>query len=350
MTKKKENLPAEKDINIIFITFVFVYEILISWLLIYSFISFNLFILGYLLCLLVLISVLIVKIIKKRDSRILIFLVIFTASLGVLGPLATLIIIITKNYIIKDSKSAIDNIIGILNEDYYNEAETLYNKLTFIRGSSSEYTNSEPFIDIMKYGSFYEKQQVLILAKRYFRPKYSKILFNALKNEDNNIRVEAASLMASLEKDATDKFKELQKIVVDKNNIIKIGERYLTFYNYYVETGVLVNIGYVNNFFRRIEEGLKNIIKKEINTTKYEILLGKILFKQKKYSEAIETYRKNELSSFIKDTKALSYYLESLYQQKQFVEIRVVARQALAKNNNYFSIKKLEPILKFWTE
>ena len=341
-----------KKHNIMLIISVLVFETVITVLLVYSFLSLNLFLIAHLLCITSILIIIISDIKKNRVSGVLFFLIILTSLLGFLGSLMVLIIIIVHRYILKDSKSVIDNIKEIMNEDYYSESEALYNRLTFIKDSTSKYTNSEPFIDIMRYGSFYEKQQVLILVKRYFRPEFANILFNSLRNADNSIRIEAASLVSSLEKEASDKLKALKIKHIEENNILSIGEEYLNFYEYYIETGILVNSEYSKTFFNRIQAKIKELEKDEKNDFYINILLSKILFKQRKFVEVIAIIdNKVELKHLIDDLKALEIFMESLYIEKKFSVIRNLTKKVLSeKQINIQDKENIISILKYWTK
>ena len=74
----------------------------------------------------------------------------------------------------------------------------------------SEEISTEPFADIIKYGTIIEKQKVLIKIKKYFKPEFTSLLFEAVNDSDNSIRVQAAAIIASIEENFMKEYKELE--------------------------------------------------------------------------------------------------------------------------------------------
>lgn len=337
-------------LNLLASTLFFLSELCIIILYIKDCISFSSLLLIHLCIITVIFIVLIILRKNNADIRIFILLFFETAILGPVGPLIIICILLLNRFIFSNNNEALDNILEIMESNYYTESDTLYNRLTFIKGSETSYTQSEPFIDIMQYGTLEEKQQVLIMIRRYFRPEYTNILFKALRDPENNIRVQAASLVAALQNIATEKFNCLKEDLKGAREIINSVENFIEFYEYYVETEIFTLNNEIAQTIDTILERLSIFRKQYPHDSNAHSLAGQLLFKINKYEESFNALKAcAECGKCTRDDLTELILLEDLFELKKYNDLRYFASKASAKyNDNNCTNESLKEIIEFW--
>ncbi len=90
------------------------------------------------------------------------------------------------------------------------DREILYDRIIY--GLENYHPGNVPvsFHDVMAFGSIRQKRRVLEKILRYFRPEFASALFVALDDSTNAIRVQAATVMSTLDYQFYDRFTLLE--------------------------------------------------------------------------------------------------------------------------------------------
>ncbi len=76
---------------------------------------------------------------------------------------------------------------------------------------SGRHPTIAPFVDVLDHGSLAQKQAVVALIARHFRPDFAPALRQALRDPQNAVRVQAATAVSLIEAQATSEVLELER-------------------------------------------------------------------------------------------------------------------------------------------
>lgn len=133
-----------------------------------------------------------------RIPALLMLTVAVTGPFGAAGTLLTLLL----HAIYRRRASTFESwYMALFPEDERNAAQDLYDLLATGREVSADHASVASFTDVLSFGSTEQKQAVIALLARHFRPAFAPALRQALADANPAIRVQAATAAAQIEAD-----------------------------------------------------------------------------------------------------------------------------------------------------
>jgi len=133
----------------------------------------------------------------RRDVRISLLLVTCTAALGPVGPAGTLIVITLTRGFMRKSTSFEEWYEGLFPEAVDDTRSELARQAA--RADLDNPASLAPFSEVLAFGSLRQKQALISLINRSYRPAFGPILRLALTDENNAVRVQAATAVNRIE-------------------------------------------------------------------------------------------------------------------------------------------------------
>ena len=293
-------------------------------------------------------------VIYKVSCKIFIFILIETTVAGPMGSLTAVIsmifyiIFITKKIFLEKKFEQLHP------EIHQSISEKVFSKVMW--DTPSESVKTEPFGDILKYGTIKEKQNALIKIKKYFKPEFAPFLQIGVEDRDNSIRVQAAAIITSLEEKLMQNYQQFEIQLSDNEFSPMLVRDYFRTYISYAKTG-LINIDKYNDIMDDLTSKMFSFINNssdEENSIKIVdmIYLANIYLLTGKPEQAYELLHEKgiHIRNFPRSPKALKLYLNAAFELKKYSEIR----EYLALNKDLL-IKRTKQnqeiisLLNFWT-
>lgn len=272
-----------------------------------------------------------------------------TAFLGPFGSaMSTLILMLNILMINKTNK--VQAFMEEIKHEQYSNIEILIRRLEYTRYLEKEMFYTEPFEDIITYGSTKEKQSALLIAKRYFRPEFLSFVQKASEDKDNTIRVLSATIISSIRKSVTEQLNNLKTQIEENPNNISLLSSFVNIYKYFI-----LNSFIKNDKVMELADIFINSFRKQLNFNSENITL-KLLFIELLTYHKIEDEAKNILIGLAAEThklnelgeKPLITYLSMLYHYSYFNELRAFAEQYHSDNKDYKT--DIISIMEFWKQ
>jgi tetratricopeptide (TPR) repeat protein len=251
----------------------------------------------------------------RRDLRLTMILLAFTLALGPLGPAATLLTAVMTFIFAREAKPF---------EAWY---RTLFpdseDDSSFFEGMRSQQSDPQtsimPLIDVLTFGSHDQKQALLNLITANFRPAFAQVLKTALNDNNNAIRVQAASAITKIENEFMGRALELtrraQEHPDDPEAITSIARHY----DDYAYIGLL-DIDREKDCRKNAIDYYRHYLTLEPTNVKTRIAIGRILVRERRYEEAVEWFEQSSLPD--ETTEGAVWYVESLFRAGKFEKLR----------------------------
>ncbi|WP_448204813.1 tetratricopeptide repeat protein [Azospirillum sp. sgz302134] len=135
---------------------------------------------------------------RGLDMRLAGLLLVTTPFLGALGPGCTLLTTVLHAVFHRYASGFQEWYLSLFPESQMEPAQELYELIVSGR-ESSHLAAAESFTDVMSVGSPQQKQAVIALVARHFRPAFTPALKAGLADSDPSVRVQAATATARVE-------------------------------------------------------------------------------------------------------------------------------------------------------
>ncbi len=119
------------------------------------------------------------------------------------------------------------------------ESNSIYERIIFGLERVQQTSDIEPFNDILAYGNLKQKQTVLMKIMRHFRPAFAPLLRYALHDKEMAIRVQAATIIANIERHFMTCYMQLEKTLHDCPENSDELLAFANLCNAYVDSGLL---------------------------------------------------------------------------------------------------------------
>jgi len=216
--------------------------------------------------------------------------------------------------------------------------ETLESLVDTVCGKVQNGSGVASFTDILAFGTLEQKQELLALLTKQFRPAFAPVLKLALRDSSNAIRVQAASAVAKLENDFTIKslhlsesLQEGESVPLGKGDSARsaqgVAKRLLDLavhYDEYAATGLLD----ADREVAAVESALKayrRYLDLEPDNLRACASYGKLLLKTKALTEA-KAWLASCLTREKPSSEILMLYMDTLFQIGDYAGLRNIAR------------------------
>lgn len=209
---------------------------------------------------------------------------------------------------------------------------------------------TDQLLDMFKFGSSVEKQNVLSVINNNYQPKFAKILRMALQDSDNVIRIQAAAILADLEQRQQQKLIELEaKAKTEAAKTPHSSQAQLELAGHYDD---IAHSGVVDQVRRtklltKAAEIFEAVYQKNTQDAAMAKKLARVYYRLDKPQHAAEV-----IAPFAKTMDDISlslWYLELLFVTHNRDELRAMAKKLAPKieHNHAYPIK-LQKAVKLW--
>ena len=202
-----------------------------------------------------------------------------------------------------------------------------------------------PFSDILFFGSLAQKQELISLVAKNFRPVFSPVLRMALDDSNNAIRVHAASAITTIEDEFLKRTLDLSAAVRRRPGDPSTLLRLARLNDEYAVAGIL-DRDRERQSREQAREAYREYLRLEPKDTEARTAIGRLLLIDRKYEEAAnwleESIRQDE-------PQPLLLYMEALYNLGRFGDLRelVSARYSDLIQRGGMTLEAVETI-KLW--
>jgi polysaccharide biosynthesis protein PelE len=258
----------------------------------------------------------------REDARLPLLLVGGTGALGPLGAAGTLIAMALSRWYMRKSRPF---------EEWYEALfpntleDTSQEFATRVAMSNLDNPNDlAPFSEVLAFGSIQQKQALITLINQSFRPAFGPILKRALTDENNSIRVQAATAMNKLENAMLGRTLELSHQAQEEPRKSIALLALARHYDDYIYGGLLDP--------RREEEirelavdAYRQFSAAEPGNQDSSIAISRLLVRGRRYAEAL-VWLEKAMRAGGATSQAEFWYMESLYHLGRFTELGEFAR------------------------
>jgi hypothetical protein len=259
----------------------------------------------------------------RADVRVPLLLVATTAALGPFGPVITLLTMALARQFLRHA-TPFEEWYGALFPELADETEgDLARRAANV--SLENPASLAPFTEVLSYGSLLQKQALIALINKSFRPAFGPILKRALGDENNAVRVQAATAMNRIENLAHAQTVELERRLRqrpgDPGTLIELARHY---------DGLLYS-GIPDS--RREEEIRRRALEvwdlylaARPGDIESQVAASRLRLRSGLCEEAASSLKKI-IDAGAASAQASLWYMESLYRLGRFAELRAYAKQ-----------------------
>lgn len=260
----------------------------------------------------------------KQDIGMPTFMLMMQATFGPFGSLISFITLIAYQYYRKRSGSFIEWFATLFPEDKVNESNALYERIIFGLDNHNSKVHIEPFQDILSYGTLKQKQMALMKITRYFRPQFAPILRQALEDKEAAIRVQAATIMAKIERDFTKKYMLLEREVQEDSANVNTMMLFAELCDEYAHSGLLDEDSEKKSRTKAIEIYEQcGLLEPENDQVK--LRLGRLYLRCRELEKAVRFLKECIDRQGLKSPSLVLWYMEALFYMRAFRKMRSLA-------------------------
>lgn len=209
-------------------------------------------------------------------------------------------------------------------EEHRDLAERLYQELSGTIQRSQRGSQVVPFLDVMAHGTRIQKQLAIGMMSRYYQPTFAAALRAGLADEDNSVRVQAATAIAGIE----DRFMTEALRIEERVERRDEAEALLDLarhYDRYAYTGLLdedrerANREHALATYRRYLEFHPDDRGAQLAAGRLLLRLGQV--------QAAADWLAAARASFGGSPQLDVWYMEALYRLRRYADLRAVAAE-----------------------
>jgi len=280
---------------------------------------------------------------RKLQLTFSILLFLTTSVLGVFGVVGTLgCMFLLKSYQ-NNSPSLNDWLVNQYLEFDNEHPEHVFQNIVSGNDSASSVNVFSSFKDTLEFGSFQEKQFIISDLARNFRTEFAPILKIALADKDLNVRVQAATVVAKIEK----KYGEQIQLLQEKSKSGRFNDlaELANYIDQYAYLGLFDKI--------REHEMQKTALhyymqcqRLKPNAKMVNHAIGRLLVKLNRLDHAMEHFRKHRTALML---NSASWYCECLFKLGKYDKLKNVLHQLeLSCEKNAILADKMGKIIDLW--
>jgi polysaccharide biosynthesis protein PelE len=204
--------------------------------------------------------------------------------------------------------------------DVPTEPQTIYDSITEGLDENPSNYSVMPFNDVMRLGSENQKRRALAKMTSRFSPRFAPAFKAALSDNNNTIRVQAATAIAKVEREFAAKLSRIEQARTKQPNDPTLTLALAKFYDDYAFTGVLDGELEKLNRARAIS-AYKTYLQQDPNSSEAWVAIGRLLYRDEQWAEAAEWFRA-ALDRGWKMNSMVLWYFECLFRLGQHRELR----------------------------
>ena len=263
---------------------------------------------------------------RGADSRLPLLLAITTAGTGPFGAAGCLLISALNVWYARIATPFQDWYASLFPEQTESLSERVYDRVKDqLNGDASGEAAS--FADVIRFGTLEEKQAVLAVLSKRFKPAFAPILKLALQDEVNAVRVQAATAVSIIESEFAERIRELTELR-DRGAAPEAHLRLACLYDDYAFTGLL-DADRERVHRARALEAYERYLEARPGVLEVELKVGRLLLRDGRFVEAAGWLERG-VRGERPPVQSAVWYMECLFHLRRFAELRRLARRCRA--------------------
>ncbi len=266
--------------------------------------------------------------IRPFDNRFLMLLFITTFFTGVFGAVGTVFTIIMYLWHARFSIPFSEWFQFIFPSDIPSEPELVYEDIIIGRDESAKTYSVIPFLEVLDFGTPAQKREALSRMTANFHPAFARAFGKALHDNNNMIRVQAATAITKIENIFLEKLMKLSSLYEQYASDPAVIKALAEHYDDYAFTGILDPERERSNRKHALKY-YREYLKLDTHNIDVRTHIGRLLLRDDKAIEAADWFQRCAQEGHSNEPMVI-WYMEALYAAKRFDELRRVAPGALA--------------------
>ena len=258
-----------------------------------------------------------------QNINIPVFALIIISLTGPMGALTILIIIFAMSLTKRASTPFSEWYYSLFPDADESDVDALYDRLYHGLDDFSDKTNVVSFQDVIKLGTYRQKQEVISKIVNHYNPDFAETLQVAINDPQNAVRVQAATAISKV----LDNYANLYDKLIEarqkypKNHKVLVN---LARHTYYYALCGLLDEQRTQMLLEESQEYFKEYLDLYPNDTSALYHQGSILLKQKKYNFALDSMIQcfQNIESENIAPGMLETYLNALFKLGKYDEIK----------------------------
>ncbi|MCB2082036.1 MAG: hypothetical protein H6908_02630 [Hyphomicrobiales bacterium] len=286
---------------------------------------------------------------ERSDLKLWIFLGMMITVAGPLGAVTCGIAGVLYGYHMRSSVAFEEWFASMFPQEQTRESGHLYERIIFGLDDIIDTGNVEPFRDIMTYGAFQQKQDVLIKITRYFRPEFAPVLLQALEDRDNAIRVQAAGAIADIEREYLERYIAMERLISkDASDVTRL-QKFAALCDEYAHCGILDKEREQQSRNRAIElyETCHEARKDDMAIV---LPLGRLYLLNHEPAKAVNVLKPHVERDIPEQERVRICYMEALFENGDLQSLRTLAKRYSieAKEDQTMLQEHILTLNRFW--
>lgn len=257
---------------------------------------------------------------RGLDLRLAGLLAVTTPFLGPMGPLCTLVTAALHALFRRYATGFQEWYLSLFPESEIEPAQELYELIVSGR-ETAHLAAGDSFTDIMSVGSPTQKQAVIALVARHFRPAFTPALKAGLADADPSVRVQAATATARVEHEFNERWLTLDAAVNSNPDDVPTRHALARHLDDYAFCGLL-DTNREAEIRDKSLEGYRRALELTPDDDEIRHDLGRLLLRCGHAAEAAATLE--PLVDRAGDRRILYWFAESLFRLGRYAELRAL--------------------------
>lgn len=284
---------------------------------------------------------------QHLDIRVHFLLALTCAGLGILGAVGTLVAMAVIAVATRYAQPF---------ENWYQQLAPKHDPSDLVhllqdiesgRENAAYVTQIEEFSTVLAHGAYREKQAVLSLISRHYRPEFAALLREALRSADASLRVQAATAIEKVEAAYSRAWVRLQAASVARSQDYNAQLRLAKHLDQYAQSGLL-EPPRDQQVRERALQAFKRCAALRPEHPEARLGLARAQLRCGQPLQAIEGLR--AIAPSQRTAEEWWCLAEALFQIRAFDEVRALAHEALASLDHQATSPEIRAVLSLWIE
>lgn len=283
---------------------------------------------------------------RGLDQRFPGLLAMTALFLGPGGPPCTLLCLIMHGVFRRYATGFHDWYLSLFPESEVAPARELYELIVTGREQAGA-ASVESFTDVMTVGSPQQKQAVIALVSRHFRPSFTPALKLGLADADPSVRVQAATATARVEHEFNEKWQRLEHAAHSHPDDPAARRELARHLDEYAFCGLL-DANREQELQQKALDQYRQALAMAFDDADLRNDLGRLLLRVGLVEEAAETLA--PAAAHARDRRLLAWYAESLFRLRRFDDLRALCADRRGDMGGRTSVfDALGDVVALWT-
>lgn len=257
------------------------------------------------------------------DPRFALLLTLTTAVMGVFGAAGCLLSVLMHALFNRYAHSFAEWFETIFPSAHLTPGEIVNDNLLTGRDEAPKTYSVVPFLDVMIIGSEEQKREALGKMTSQFHPSFASAFRRALEDENNAIRVQAATAIAKIENQFLEQTIQIEMVRRKHPKDDQVLLALARHYDNYAYTGILDAEREESNRAKALDAYML-YLKNHPSEVQIRMFVGRLMIRSEKTAQAAEWFRQS-IDAGYSTPQMITWYMECLFKLGRYSELRSFA-------------------------